>query len=93
MCIFCNSPRRLKDGNSTGLVIFSLSGNGGSADSRMGWSIYSVSADGISPDSLFDYEDGASSTIGSTILPDLKCISSQGIGVIDKAGTLCMFMF
>jgi hypothetical protein len=83
----------LKDGNSTGFVIFSLSGNGGSTVSRMGWSISSISIDGLSPDSLSDYEDGAYSTIGSTILPDLKCISSQGIGVIDKDGTLSMSMF
>jgi hypothetical protein len=75
------------------LAIFSLSGNGGSVDSRIGWSISSVSVDGLSPDSLSDYEDGASLTIGSTIFPDLKCISSQGIGVIDKAGTLSMSMF
>jgi hypothetical protein len=83
----------LKDGNSTGFVILSLSGNGGYADSRIGWSIYSVSADGLSLDFLSDYEDGASSTIGSTIVPDLMFISSQGIGVIDKASTLCTSMF
>jgi hypothetical protein len=35
-CIFFNSPKRLKDGNSIGLVIVSLSGNGGSADSIIG---------------------------------------------------------
>jgi hypothetical protein len=78
----------LKDGNSTGMVIVSLSGNGGSAESIIGWSISSVSADGLSLDSLSDYEDGASSIIGSTILLDLNLISSQGIGVIEKAGTL-----
>jgi hypothetical protein len=83
----------LKDGNSTGLVIVSLSGNGGSTDSIIGWKISSVSADGISPDSLSDSEDGASSIIGSTILPNLHLISSQDIGVIDKAGTLCISMF
>jgi hypothetical protein len=82
----------LKDGKSTSLVIVSISGNGGSVDSLMGWSIYFVLADGFSPDSLSDSEDGASSIIGSTILPDLNFISSQGIGVIDKASTLCIFM-
>jgi hypothetical protein len=83
----------LKDGNSTGLVIVSLSGNGGSVDSIIGWSISSVSVDGLSPHSLSDSEDGASSIIGSTILLDLNLISSQGIGVIDKVGTLCISMF
>jgi hypothetical protein len=56
----------------------------------MGTSIYSVLADGFSPDSLSYSEDGASSIIGSTILPDLNFISSQGIGVIDRDGTLCI---
>ena len=71
----------------------SLSRNGGSVDSRIGWSIYFVSADGLSFDSLSDSEYGVSSTIGSTILPYLNFISSQGIGVIDKANTLCISMF
>jgi hypothetical protein len=64
----------LKDGNSTGLVNFSLLGNGGSIDSIIGWSISSVSTDGLSLDSLSDSEDGAPSIIGSTILPDLNFI-------------------
>jgi len=75
------------------LVISSLSGNGGSANSMIGLTISFVSADGFSPDSLSDYEYGASSIIGSTILPDRNFISSQGIGVIDRAGTLCISMF
>jgi len=83
----------LKDGNSVGLVIVSLSTNGGSANSIVGWSIYSVSVDGLSQDFLSDSEDGSSSIIGSTILPNLNLISSQGIGVIDKVGTLCISMF
>jgi hypothetical protein len=57
---FCNSPRRLKDGNSTSLVILSLSGKGGFVDSRMLWSISFISIDGISLDSLSNSEDGAS---------------------------------
>jgi hypothetical protein len=92
-CRFCNYPKRLKDDNSIVLVISNLSGNGGSADSLIGWSISSVSADGFSPDSLCDFEDGASSIMGSTILPDLNFISSQGIGVIDRAGTLYISIF
>jgi hypothetical protein len=92
-CKLCNSPKRSKDGNSIVLVISSLSGNGGSANSMIGWSISSVSADGFSPDSLPDYEDGSSSIIDSTILHDLNFISSQGIGVIDRAGTLCISIF
>jgi hypothetical protein len=78
----------LKDGNPTVLVISNLSGNGGSPNSLIGWSIYSVSTDGFSPNFLYDSEDGASSIMGSTILHDLNFISSQGIGVIDRAGTL-----
>jgi hypothetical protein len=83
----------LKDGNSTGLVIVNLSGNGESADSIIGCSISYVSAYGLSPDSLSDYEYGASLIIGLTILPNLNLISSQGIGVIDKVGILCISMF
>jgi hypothetical protein len=86
-CKFFNYPKRLKDGNSTVLVISNLLGNG-FADYLIGWSIYSISTDGFSPDSLSDSEDGASSIMGSTILPDLNFISSQGIGVIDRVGTL-----
>jgi hypothetical protein len=83
----------LKDGNSTVLVISSFSGNGGSATSIIGSSISSVTIDGFSPDSLSDSEYGEYSNIGSIILPYLNFISSQGIGVIDRADTLCISKF
>jgi hypothetical protein len=59
----------------------------------IGWSIYYVSVDVFSPDSLSDSEYGAYSIIGSTIIPDLNFISSQGIGVMDRVGTLCISIF
>jgi hypothetical protein len=92
-CRFCNSPKRLKDGNSIVLVISNLSGNGGSADFLIGWSISSVSTYGFSHNSLSDSEDGIPSVMGSTVLPDLNFISSQGIGVIDRASRLYISIF
>jgi hypothetical protein len=59
----------------------------------IGSSISSVSTDGLSLDSLSNYEDVASSIISSTILPDLNFFSLQGIGVIDRVGPLCISIF
>jgi hypothetical protein len=65
----------------------------GSTNSMIASSISFVSVDSFSPDSFYNFEDGSSSIIGSTILPDLNFISSQGIGVIDRDGTLCISIF
>jgi hypothetical protein len=83
----------LKDVNSTVLVISNISGNGGSTNSMIGSPVSFVSIDGFSPDSLSDSEDGSYSIIGSTILPGHNFISSQGIGAIDRVGTLYISIF